>query len=127
MSNYAAVADDSQLVISRSKQYADAIVEKDADNLEILLSDSYTHQSFGIPDGNKAGTIAYFTHEQRSFTAYNLNNVRVRIDGDVAIETGEIGTSMTESGIKHIWSGQRYTRIWLKRNGEWRLSHEHLG
>src|SRR4051812_23728279 len=83
----------------RSEQYATAVRKKDATALNQLLADGYTQNAFlsQMPE-DKKGAISYFTDSRRNFALFKTAEVRIRVDGDTAIETGKIYAEMTAFG-----------------------------
>ena len=48
----------------------------------------------------------------------DISGVSVQVYGDAAVETGLLTTTATRDGIDS--SGKyRFTRVWVKRNGQW--------
>lgn len=109
-----------------SEQYAVAIRTQNATNLGQLLADGYSQSAFNLPEGKKEA-IRYFTEPRRKFVSFKTTGVQIRVDGDTAIETGEVFAEVLEFGSKNTWGGIKYSRVWLKRSGTWRITHEHRG
>jgi ketosteroid isomerase-like protein len=118
--------EEAAAVRRRSEQYAAAVLKKNATALNRLLADAYSQSGFQLPE-DKKGAISYFTEPRRTFAFFKTAGVRIRVDGDTAIETGEVHASGTEYGGTFNWAGIKYSRVWLKRDGVWHVIHEHRG
>jgi ketosteroid isomerase-like protein len=119
--------EEAAVIRRQSEQYGTAIRRKDATALSRLLADGYSQCSFQLPDGDKKGAIGYVTAPERAFASFKTVGVRVRLDGDTAVETGEVSALGTEYGTNFEWGGIKYSRVWLKRSGVWRVAHEYRG
>ncbi len=103
--------------------HAEAILKKDTAALTKLLADDATtnhptnkivKEREGIFDLIRAGTINYstFVREQEEFLFYK----------NMVVVMGNETLTMADTGktIK-----RRYTNVWMKRKGEWKLSVRH--
>lgn len=94
----------------------------------IALRRIYADDFLGIgPTGvvrNKAQVIADFTSHGLRYQSITTADVRVRIYGSTAVETG----SSTMIGIdkgKSVPRDNRFTRVWVLKKGRWQLVANH--
>jgi ketosteroid isomerase-like protein len=122
----AAAAADSdkvaQIIEGLERDWAKAIVARDAPAVERLLADDFagTSQEVLYSKADAIGDVRGDT----TYEALDLTNIKVRVYGDTAIATMD----QTEKG-KHAgepFSGHYlYTNVWVKRNGQWRAVSSH--
>jgi uncharacterized protein (TIGR02246 family) len=72
----------------------------------------------------KAQVIADFTSGELKFQSITTDEVRVRVYGDTAVETG-LSTMVGQDKGKAVPRDTRFTRVWVKQNGAWRLVANH--
>jgi len=108
--------------------YRGALLRADAAWLEAHLTPDamYVHQSGGI---DRDGARTYIERLRTGVSVYHSiehEDTLVRMYGDTAIVTGLSKVTMslkgTRSDLEH-----RYTRVWLKRNGQWYLATNQSG
>ena len=88
----------------------------------------YANDFIGIgPSGTvrtKAQVIADFTSGDLKFQSITTNDVQVRIYGNTAVETGR-STMIGQDKGKAVPRDNRFTRVWIKQQGRWRLVSNH--
>ena len=98
--------------------HADAIV------LERIYADDY----IGVgPSGTvrtKPQVISDFTSGDLRFQSISTDDVRVRVYGNAAVETGRSIMDGQDEG-KAVPRDTRFTRVWIKQHGSWRLVANH--
>ena len=94
----------------------------------IGLGRIYADDFIGIgPTGvmrNKADVIADFTTHALTYQSIITAEVRVRIYGNTAVETGR-STMVGEDRGKAVPRDNRFTRVWVMTNGRWQLVANH--
>jgi ketosteroid isomerase-like protein len=101
-----------------------AQIGADAAALDRLYADDF----IGIgPSGSvrtKAQVIADFTSGSLRFQSITTDDVLWRAYGNTAVETG-ISTMIGQDGGKAVPRDNRFTRVWVERQGRWQLVANH--
>ena len=94
----------------------------------IALRRIYADDFLGIgPTGvvrNKAQVIADFTSHELTYQSIRTADVRVRIYGNTAVETGRSTMIGIDKG-KAVPRDNRFTRVWVLKEGRWQLVANH--
>ena len=94
----------------------------------IALRRIYADDFLGIgPTGvvrNKAQVIADFTSHELTYKSITTADVRVRIYGSTAVETGRSTMIGIDKG-KAVPRDNRFTRVWVLKKGRWQLVANH--
>jgi ketosteroid isomerase-like protein len=94
----------------------------------VALDRIYANDFIGIgPSGTvrtKPQVISDFTSGGLKFQSITTDDVRVRIYGNTAVETGRSIMSGQDKG-KTVPRDNRFTRVWVKQHGRWRLVANH--
>ena len=72
----------------------------------------------------KAQVIADFTSGDLKFQSITTDDVRVRVYGNTAVETGRSAMIGQDRG-KAVPRDNRFSRVWIKQFGRWRLVSNH--
>jgi ketosteroid isomerase-like protein len=101
-----------------------AQIGADAAALDRIYADDF----IGIgPSGvvrTKSQVIADFTSGNLRFQSITTDDVRVRVYGNTAVETGR-STMIGQDGAKPVPRDNRFTRVWVKQQRGWRLVSNH--
>src|SRR5215204_5899285 len=101
-----------------------AQIEADAEGLDRIYADDF----IGIgPSGTvrtKAQVISDFTSGDLKFQSITTDDVRVRVYGNTAVETGR-STMIGQDRGKAVPRDNRFTRVWIKQDRRWRLVSNH--
>jgi uncharacterized protein (TIGR02246 family) len=88
----------------------------------------YADDFIGVgPSGavrTKAQVIADFTSGDLKFQSITTDDVQVRVYGDTAVETGRSKMNGQDKA-KTVPRDTRFTRVWVKQQGRWRLVANH--
>ena len=88
----------------------------------------YAEDFIGIgPSGTvrtKAQVIADFTSGSLRFQSITTDDVKWRVYGDTAVETGRSTMNGQDRG-KVVPRDNRFTRVWVRRQGRWQLVANH--
>jgi ketosteroid isomerase-like protein len=88
----------------------------------------YAADFIGIgPSGTvrtKGQVISDFTSGDLKFQSITTDDVRVRVYGNTAVETGQ-STMIGQDRGKAVPRDNRFTRVWIKQAGRWRLVSNH--
>jgi ketosteroid isomerase-like protein len=94
----------------------------------VALDRIYANDFIGIgPSGTvrtKPQVISDFTSGGLKFQSITTDDVRVRVYGNTAVETGRSIMSGQDKG-KTVPPDNRFTRVWVKQHGRWRLVANH--
>ena len=94
----------------------------------LALNRIYADDFIGIgPSGTvrtKAQVISDFTSADLKFQSITTDDVRVRVYGNTAVETGRSNMIGQDKG-KAVPRDNRFTRVWVKQDGRWRLVANH--
>lgn len=94
----------------------------------IALRRIYADDFLGIgPTGvvrNKAEVIADFTTHALTYQSITTAEVRVRVYGNTAVETGR-STMVGQDKGKDVPRENRFTRVWVMTDGRWQLVANH--
>lgn len=94
----------------------------------VALDRLYAEDFIGIgPSGTvrtKAQVIADFTSGSLRFQSITADDVQWRVYGDTAVETGR-STMDGQDKAKAVPRDNRFTRVWVRRQGRWQLVANH--
>ena len=94
----------------------------------IALRRIYAEDFLGIgPTGvvrNKSAVIADFTTHALTYQSITTAEVRVRVYGNTAVETGR-STMVGQDRNKTVPRDNRFTRVWVMTAGRWQLVANH--
>ena len=94
----------------------------------LALRRIYADDFLGIgPTGvvrNKAEVIADFTSHALTYQSITTAEVRVRVYGNTAVETGR-STMVGQDRGKAVPRDNRFTRVWVMTAGRWQLVANH--
>jgi ketosteroid isomerase-like protein len=94
----------------------------------VALDRIYANDFIGIgPSGRvrtKPQVISDFTSGDLKFQSITTDDVRVRVYGNTAVETGRSIMSGQDKR-KTVPRDNRFTRVWVKQQGRWRLVANH--
>ena len=101
-----------------------AQIHADAAALNRIYADDF----IGVgPSGTvrtKPQVISDFTSGNLKFQSITTDDVQVRVYGDTAVETGRSTMNGQDKG-KAVPRDNRFTRVWVKQQGRWRLVANH--
>src|SRR5215468_4815096 len=101
-----------------------AQIHADATALDRIYADDF----IGVgPSGTvrtKAQVISDFTSGDLKFQSITTDDVQVRVYGNTAVETGRSTMNGQDRG-KAVPRDTRFTRVWIKQQGRWRLVANH--
>ena len=101
-----------------------AQIHADAEALDRIYADDF----IGIgPSGTvrtKPKVLADFTSHDLNFRSITTDEVRIRVYGNTVVETGR-STMVGQDKGKVVPRDNRFTRVWVRRQGRWRLVANH--
>src|SRR5688572_9601530 len=119
----------------RGKSIDQAIRQLDSERIQaqihadtVALNRIYAADFIGVgPSGTvrtKPQVISDFTSGGLKFQSITTDDVQVRVYGNTAVETGR-STMIGQDAGKTVPSNNRFTRVWVKQQGHWRLVANH--
>ena len=115
------VVDEIQKV---DRERIQAQINADAVALDRIYADDF----IGIgPSGTvrtKKEVLADFTSGSLKFQSITTDDVRIRVYGDAAVETG-LSTMKGQDAGRVVPEENRFTRVWVKQGGRWRIVANH--
>jgi ketosteroid isomerase-like protein len=113
-----------QVIRQLDQERIEAQIHADTKALERI----YAADFIGVgPSGavrTKPQVISDFASGELKFQSIATDEVQVRIYGNTAVETG-ISTMNGQDKGKAVPRNNRFTRVWVKQQGQWRLVHNH--
>src|ERR1051326_4870113 len=101
-----------------------AQIHADAAALDRIYADDF----IGVgPSGTvrtKAQVISDFTSSDMKFQSITTDEVQVRVYENTAVETG-LSTMIGQDKGQTVPRDTRFTRVWVKQQGRWRLVANH--
>lgn len=108
-----------QEVVKVSGEIVEAFGRTDIAALDRLMADDYIlTQSFGLT--SKAQLMDAWKSGRLKYTSASNKDLSVRVYGDTAVTTG-ILTLKGQNPKGDFTSQTRYTGVWVKQQGRWRL------
>ena len=113
-----------QAIRRLDKERIQAQIGADAVTLDRIYADDF----IGVgPSGTvrtKPQVISDFTSGDLKFQSITTDDVQVRVYGNTAVETG-LSTMVGQDKGKTVPGDTRFTRVWVKQKGRWRLVANH--
>src|SRR6476619_925395 len=130
-----AVSAHAQSQSQNQKGVIDEIRKVDGERIQaqvhadsVALDRIYAEDFIGIgPSGTvrtKKDVLADFTSGSLKFQSMTTDDVRIRVYGNAAVETG-LSTMTGQDAGKVVPEENRFTRVWIKQGGRWRLVANH--
>jgi len=113
-----------QTIRRLENERSQAIVRGDTATLERIYADDFSNVGSSGAVRNKAQLIADNKSGALKVESQTLDNVNVRVYGDAAIVTG-LATLKGQDKGKDISGQFRFTRVYVKRNGQWQMVVAH--
>ena len=102
-----------------------AQIGADAAALNRIYADDFIGTGPSGAVRTKAQVIADFTSGDLKFQSITTDDVRVRVYGNTAVETGR-STMIGQDRGKTVPRDNRFTRVWIKQVGRWRNCAEQI-
>jgi ketosteroid isomerase-like protein len=94
----------------------------------VALDRIYADDFIGIgPSGTvrtKPQVLADFTSHDLKFQSITTDDVRIRVYGNTVVETGR-STMVGQDKGRVVPRDNRFTRVWVRRQGRWRIVANH--
>lgn len=112
-----------QELLKANLEYDEALVRGDVTTLDRIYSDEFIYTT---PDGevrDKAQQLVFTRSGDLRLESGRSDDVRIRVYGNTAVMTGRF-TARGKFKDRSIDVRERYTAVWVKRRGRWRLVAE---
>jgi len=114
-----------QAVRQLDNERTQAVLKSDTAFIERVYADDYVVIGANGSVRNKAQVIADLKSGALKLASYKDDELKVRVYGDTAILTGRSTGKQKDKGQEI--SGQfLFTRVYVKRNGQWQLVTHHI-
>ena len=113
-----------QELLKANQEYDAAIVGNDVKTLERIFADEFVFTDYNGEVKNKAQQLDFFRSGALKLESGESDDVEIRLYKNVAVMTGRF-TARRSAGGKKIEIRERYTAVWVKQKGRWRLVAEH--
>jgi ketosteroid isomerase-like protein len=97
-----------------------AVVSGELRVFERFLADDFTHTNQSGIFRTRAQWLANHKPGQSPYTAYDVDELKIRVYGDMAVVTARATPKGRDSKGNPITGQYRYLRVWAKRGGQWR-------
>lgn len=104
-----------QELIALTHQWDAALVKRDAEALNRILSDDYTFAH--LP---KAQYLASLQLPEVEYKSYERTGITARVYGDTAILSGKASVSGKYPGVDWFNSSFNFMDVWIKQKGQWK-------
>ncbi len=113
-----------QQITRLEQERSQAQVRGDLSKLNQLLAPEFVEINAAGDLRTKTENVQAHKEGQVHWKAFDLNNLKVEVYGNTAIVTGHLSRKGTFAG-RDVSGRSRYTRYYLKRNGEWQAVFQH--
>ena len=128
VSAHAQPQSQNQRVIEEIRKVDRERIQAQVNADSVALNRIYADDFIGIgPSGTvrtKKEVLADFASGSLKFQSITTDNVRIRVYGNAAVETG-LSTMKGQDADKVVPEENRFTRVWIKQGGRWRLVANH--
>ena len=114
---------DERALLRANREYDEALVRGDAEALERIYADEFVYTTFDGEVRDKAQQIAFTRSGELKLESGRSDDVRVRVYGNTAVMTGRFTAKGKFRGAA-IDVHERYTAVWVRSRGRWRLVAE---
>jgi len=101
-----------------------AQIHADVPVLDRIYSDDFIGVGPSGTGRTKPQVIADFTSGDLKFQSITTDEVQIRVYANTAVETG-LSTMIGQDKGKAVPRDNRFTRVWIRKQGRWRLVLNH--
>jgi hypothetical protein len=113
-------SDAEKEVLKVEEELDQAFAKGDTNLLDSIWGDDVVYTSASGQVFTKAQYLARFQSGARKFDSFAHDDIRVRLYENMAVLTGR-STSVLHDGSKFSAGPRRFTHIYVKQGGRWRL------
>jgi len=114
-----------QALIQTERDWAQALVTGDQAALDRILAADWIVTNGDGQLLTKAQELAPWKSGAVKYTAFTVDDFKVRVFGDTAIVAGRSTVNGTENG-KDISGQERFTDVFVRRDGRWQAVSTHV-
>lgn len=118
-----ASADAEAELLKANQQYDEAIMRGDAAALDRIFADDFIYTNPKCEVIGKKDQIAALSSGAGNLEGAKSDDVRIRIYGETAVMTGRF-TATEQRAEKTTAIEERYTAVWVRKDGRWQLVTE---
>ena len=107
-----------------SRAYDTAITQRNLSALEKFIAPGAVFTTATGRVMERAAVLEMLAAPDTHYESVESDDIKRRITGDVAVETGRVKVQGKRKG-QPVDETQRYTDVWVRQNGSWRLIAEH--
>lgn len=112
-----------QELIKVNREYDDAIMLGDKAALDRIFAEEFIYTNPKCEVRDKRQQIASLSSGEAKIESAKSDDVRIRVYGETAVMTGHFTATEQRQG-KKTRIDERYTAVWVKRQGRWQLVAE---
>ena len=114
-------ASDLEMLRGLNDEYIRSVQQGDVERFREILADDFLCSN---PDGSLVDRSGFLAQTARpvTITGLAIEDVRIRILGDIAIVHARTGYTTAGGERRH----GRYTDVWARRNGKWLAISAHV-
>ena len=112
-----------QELLKKNKEYDEALVQEDVSALERIFADEFVYTSTAGELINMGQQLEAIKSGDLKIEYGKSDEVRVRVYGNTAVMTGRFIAKGEYKG-KVFEAPERYTAVWVMRQGRWQLVAE---
>jgi len=117
-----AQSSQEQQVRKAIDEHYKAIVDKNEEALNRLYADDYVRIGTGGEISDKTQAVKALVGSDWTVTRTNQSDLTFHLYGDVVVVTGISTYSGMNKGENEQTAKDRFTQIWVKRNGAWQMT-----
>jgi ketosteroid isomerase-like protein len=114
-------------VTKASQEYTEMIRRRAAAAIERVLTEEYVLTNETGQMRNKAQELERVKNSPYKLESLTMSEQKVRVyNGNMAVETGKINYKSADKDGKSLAGIERYTTVWIRRDGRWQIVSDHL-
>jgi len=114
------VSDLQSLFLNLERQWNEAHLRGDAESLGRLWAEELVVTVQEMPVMNRAQALKIVASGRVRFKRYETSDLKVNVFGDAAVVTGRLKRVREKQG-KDVEDDWRFTKVYLRRDGTWRV------
>jgi ketosteroid isomerase-like protein len=114
----------AQVIRQLDQERIQAQIDADRAALDRIYADDFIGLGPSGTVRTKPQVLSDFTSGTLKFQSITTDDVQVRVYGNTAVETGR-STMKGQDQNKPVPVDNRFTRVWVKQHGRWRLVANH--
>ena len=112
---------DKQEILKLERQYLDAHLTRDTEQLDRILSDDFSFSHYWGGVASKARRLALLENPDFTFESIDTRDVEVTVKGDTAYLKGQAVVRGNYRGREFVTTPYSYKRTFERRDGQWQI------